>query len=435
MPRAWISAITLLHTSAYKNCRKVKPLPSRYAIVSEQVIIALSPNSSHRTMRERRCSMRQLLSSARIGPIIGLVGSIIVLICYYFWLPLSSLVSEWNSTPWQANIDPMLGIVLLAALVVFCLSLITVFRPHSPALGGMGVYAASLGLLAQLYIFLYSLISDGGALTNPSQLFSLLISFVFAGGWLLLLGFLLGGGAMALVALKAERRTSARAEESQSSQEEVNVQENVWSIGKLQILAMIVGILLYSVLSNIFIWWEGPGEYNIVTVFPAVVFVLFFGITYGPWVGLVIGGVGCFLNNAISTLTHAPYWMFTDYGALNSLPLNAPHPHVYWPLVVGDALIGFIVGLPLFGATRRDKTVRSLLAVMLRSALSIVVGLSVTSILYSVGQPVAEIRLGFQSDLTSETVPTLLVVVLLLPLLLILAPAKNIHRRESRIFL
>lgn len=378
--------------------------------------------------------MRQLLSSARIGPILGLVGSIIVLSCYYYWLPLSSLVSKWNSTPWQANIDPMMGIVLLTALAVFCLSLVTVFRPHSPVLGGIGLYAASMGLLAELYAFLYSLINDGGSLMDPSQLFSLLISFVSGGGWLLLFGFLLSVCAMALVALKAERWTSARAEESQSSQEEVNVHENVWSIGKLQILAMIVGILLYSVLNNIFIWWEGPGEYNIVNVFPAVVFVLFFGITYGPWVGLVTGAVGCFLNNAISTLTHAPYWMFTDYGALNSLPLNAPHPHVYWPLVVGDALIGLLVGLPLFGATRQDKTVHSLLAVMLRSALSIVVGLSVTSILYSVGQPVAEILLGFQSDFTAEIVPTLLVVVLLLPLLLILAPARNTRRRESQIF-
>lgn len=378
--------------------------------------------------------MRQLLSSARIGPIIGLVGSIIVLICYYFWLPLSSLVSEWNGTPWQGYVDPMVVVVLLAALAVFGLSVAAVFRPHSPALGGMGLYAASVGLLAQLYIFLYSFMDGGGTFMNPPQLFTLLVSFVFGGAWLLLLGFLLSGGAMAMIALKAEQQTRARAEGSQSSQEEVNVQESVWSIVKLQILAMIVGVLLYSVLSNIFILWEGPGEGNIVTVFPAVVLVLFFGVIYGPWVGLVIGGIGCFLNNAISTLAHAPYWMLTNYGTLNSVPLNASHPHVYWPLVIGDALIGFMAGLPLFGATRQDKTVRSLLAVMLRSALSIAVGMSVTAILYNVGQPVAMTLLGIQGSFTSEIVPTLLVVVLLLPLLLVLASARITHRRESRIF-
>src|SRR5712692_5480910 len=54
---------------------------------------------------------------------------------------------------------------------------------------------------------------------------------------------------------------------------------------------------------------------------------------FTPWVGLVTGGVGMFLNNAISAFVHAPYWVLTNYGALNSVPLNVSHPRVYWPLV------------------------------------------------------------------------------------------------------
>lgn len=294
----------------------------------------------------------------------------------------------------------------------------------------------------------------GGTFTNLPQLFSLLVSFVFAGSWLLLLGFLLSGGAMALTAIQAEQqagvtlhrdplpafpRTEHPATETQarermggrpSSQEVVDEQANVWSIGRRHILALIVGVLLYSVLSNLFILWEGPGDGNIETVFPGIVLVLFFGVVYGPWVGLVTGGLGSFLNNAISILAHAPYWMLTNYGALNSVPLNVSHPRVYWPLVVGNALVGLIAGLPLFGAAGRDKTVRSLLAVMLRSAFALVVGLSVTVVSYQVGRPIAMTLLAIQSSFTSETIPTLLVVVLLLPLLLVLSPARTTRRRE-----
>jgi hypothetical protein len=397
--------------------------------------------------------MQQSFLSARVGPMIGLVGSSIVLI-YYFLLPLNSLVSEWDGTPWQGTVDPMVVVVLLTALVVLILSVVALFLPHSPVLGGLGLYAASVGLLAQVYIFLYLFLNDGGTLTTLPQLFSLLVSFVIEGGWLLLLGFLLSGGAMALTAIKAEQQagvtlhrddvpdfpgTEHPANETQarermgerpSRQEEVDEQANVWSIGRRHILALIVGVLLYSVLSNLYILWEGPGEYNIQTVFPGIVLVLFFGVVYGPWVGLVTGGLGSFLNNAISILAHAPYWMLTNYGALNSVPLNVSHPRVYWPLVVGNALVGLIAGLPLFGAAGRDRTVRALLAAMMRSTFAIIVGLSLTGVLYSVRRPVAMIFLGIQASFTSEIIPTLLVVVLFLPLLIVLLPARTTWRRE-----
>jgi hypothetical protein len=93
-------------------------------------------------------------------------------------------------------------------------------------------------------------------------------------------------------------------------------------------------------------------------------------------------------------------------------------------------VVGLIAGLPLFGAAGRDKTVRSLLAVMMRSALAIVVGIFLTDVFYGIGLPVAMTLLGIQGSFTSETIPTLLVVVLLLPLLLVLSPVKTTHRRE-----
>jgi len=366
--------------------------------------------------------MQQSFVTARVGPILGLVGSTIVLI-YYFFLPLDSLVSEWDGTPWQGSVDPMVVLVLLAALAVFCLSAVALFRTPSPVLGGLCLLAASVGLLAQLYLNLASFMNVGVTLTNFPRLFSLLASSFFPGiWWSPLLGFLLSGGGITLAALKGG---------SHPRSQEVDEKKNVWSIERRHVLAMIVGVLLYSVLSNIFILWEGPGEGNVETVFPAVVLVLFFGIVYGPWVGLVTGGIGSFLNNAISIFAHAPYWILSNYGSLNSVPLNASHPHTYWPLVVGDALIGFMAGLPLFGAAELDKTIRSLLAVMMRSALSIAVGFFLTVVLYHVGQSVTMTLLDIQGSFTSETIPTLLVVVLLLPLLLVLCPVKTTRRRTA----
>jgi len=263
--------------------------------------------------------MQQSFLSARVGPILGLVGSSIVLI-YYFSLPLDSLVSEWDGTPWQGSLDPVVVVVLLAALAVLILSVVALFLPHLPVLGSLGLYAASVGLLAQLYSFFYSFMEFGATLTNLPRLFSFLVSILFAGWWLLLLGFLLSGGAMALTAIKAEQQagvtlhrdhqpafpgteqhaneTPARERGGRQSIQEVDEKESVWSLDQRHILAMIVGVLLYSVLSNLSILWEGPGEANIVAVSPAVILVLFFGIVYGPWVGLVTGGIGSFLYNA-----------------------------------------------------------------------------------------------------------------------------------------
>jgi energy-coupling factor transport system substrate-specific component len=395
--------------------------------------------------------MQQSFLSARVGPILGLVGSSIVLI-YYFSLPLDSLVSEWDGTPWQGSLDPVVVVVLLAALAVLILSVVALFLPHLPVLGSLGLYAASVGLLAQLYSFFYSFMEFGATLTNLPRLFSFLVSILFAGWWLLLLGFLLSGGAMALTAIKAEQQagvtlhrdhqpafpgteqhaneTPARERGGRQSIQEVDEKESVWSLDQRHILAMIVGVLLYSVLSNLSILWEGPGEANIVAVSPAVILVLFFGIVYGPWVGLVTGGIGSFLYNAISALVHAPSWTLSNWGMLNGVPLTTSHPRVYWPLVVGNAVVGLIAGLPLFGAAGRDKTVRSLLAVMMRSALAIVVGIFLRDVFYGIGLPVALTLLGIQGSFTSETIPTLLVVVLLLPLLLVLSPVKTTHRRE-----
>lgn len=381
--------------------------------------------------------MQRSFLSARVGPILGIVGSSIVLI-YYFFLPLNSLVSEWDGTPWQGYIDPMVVLVLLAALVVLILSVVALFLPHSPVPGGLSLLAACVGLLAQLYILLASLMNVGITLTTFfPRLFSFSVSGFFFFLWYSLaplLGFMLSGVGIVFAAILGERQAREGVERRQSNLRKVDEKEKVWSIERRHVLAMIAGVLLYSVLSNLFILWEGPGR-NFITVYPAVVIVLYFGVAYGPLVGLVTGGMGSFLNYAIGAFAHVPYWILSNYGLLNSVPLNSSHPHTYWPLVAGDAFIGLMAGLPLFGAAGRDKTIRSLLAVIMSSALSIIVGYSLEVVLYQSGQPVEMTLLSIQGTFTYESVPTLLVVVLLLPLSLLLFPARTTRGRERQALL
>ena len=405
--------------------------------------------------KEKEVSMQQPLSSTRVGPMMGLVGSTIV--CIVFFLPLGSFGSEWDNIAWQGIVDPMVVLVLLAALALLGFSAAALFRTSSPVLSGLSLLAASVGLLAQLYVLLAGSMNMGLTLTNLPRLFTFLGSGLFLwGGWLPLLGFLLSGCGIALSAMKdewqagvslqrdhlpaflgteqsaSETQPGERAGGRQPGSQVLDEKENVWSIGRRHIMAMIVGVLIYSVLSNLYIFWEGPGEGNFEIVFPAIVLVLFFGVVYGPWVGLVTGGLGSFLNNSIGTLTHTSYWMLSNYGTLNSVPFDASHPRIYWPLVVGSALVGFMAGLPLFGTVGWDKTIRSLLAVMMRSALGIVVGISLTVVLYQVRLPVEMtlLLINIQGSFTYETIPTLLVVVLLLPPLLVLFPSRTTRRRE-----
>lgn len=401
--------------------------------------------------------MQRWLLSTRVGPMLGLVGSILTLV--FFFLPPEVGTNEWSAITGFGAIEPMVVLVLLAALAVPGLSVAALFRPSSPVSGFLGFLAASVGLLAQSYFVLNSFMDTGLTLANPPRLFSFLTSLDWGNsGFLFLLsGFLFSAGAMAFTALQAgvipdrdslivpeteqpfgETRASEREGRRPSNQEEADKQEHVWSIGRRHILAMIVGVLLCSVLSNLYIVWYGPEEDTIIGVFPVIVLVLFFGIVYGPWVGLVVGGIGTFLNNAIGILAHVSYWTLSNYSLLNGVPLNISHPYNHWLLVVENALIGLIAGFPLFGAAGRGRAVRSLLTALLRSAFALVVAPFVIAVSYNVVIAISynlgglkDMAIGIQSGLTYETIPALLVVVLFLPLLLLLVPTRTIRTAQA----
>lgn len=100
----------------------------------------------------------------------------------------------------------------------------------------------------------------------------------------------------------------------------VQDKSNIWEFGTRQVVYGAIGAALYGVLSwatNVF---PLPAAGNI-SFRPAVAVLIFFGVAYGPWVGLLAGLVGNTLGDAL-----------TGWG-------------LYWNWSVGNGLMGFLPGL------------------------------------------------------------------------------------------
>jgi serine/threonine protein kinase len=105
-----------------------------------------------------------------------------------------------------------------------------------------------------------------------------------------------------------------------------------WRISKHQVPSMIVGVLLSSILSNLvlLIHLQPPGGNELFWILPALVIPLFFGVVYGPWVGLVTGGLGYFLGNYISLAIH---WYTNAQSGISFLTLaSLSLPWLCWLL-------------------------------------------------------------------------------------------------------
>src|SRR5262249_262092 len=75
----------------------------------------------------------------------------------------------------------------------------------------------------------------------------------------------------------------------------------LWSIDKRQVPAMAFGSALYAGLSQFEIYLRFPGLSSWrFPIFPAIVIPVFFGTAFGPWAGLVTGGLGYLIEHYIS---------------------------------------------------------------------------------------------------------------------------------------
>jgi len=124
----------------------------------------------------------------------------------------------------------------------------------------------------------------------------------------------------------------------------------IWGIGVRQVVYMALGAALYGGLSYLTNILQLPATSN-VSFRPGIVIPLFFGVVFGPWVGLFTGGVGNFLGDYIS-----------GYG-------------VYWNWDVGNGIIGLIAGLALYFTWGRYYRVASIVTAEIFGVVGILVGL------------------------------------------------------------
>ena len=151
----------------------------------------------------------------------------------------------------------------------------------------------------------------------------------------------------------------------------------VWGIGVRHVVFMALGAALYAGLSYVTNTLQLPGASN-VSLRPGIVIPLFFGLVFGPWVGLFTGFVG----NSINDLLQGGFW---------------------WNWELGAGLIGFIPGLVLYLTRGRYNSTYRIFLAEVFSVIGLVVGLGFSSIL-----DIWVSGLTFTTAITTEFLPALL---------------------------
>jgi len=147
----------------------------------------------------------------------------------------------------------------------------------------------------------------------------------------------------------------------------------VWGIGKRQVLAMILGIILYGAANYPLNYLYSQDSSLVVTsisvfntsidsgiiIFMSIVLLipLFFGAVFGPWVGLITVLAGTYLG-ALLAGYNAP----TDYYGAS------------WTWFVGQLMIGFIAGLALLKTQGRYNTASAIAYAVAFCAVGVLVG-------------------------------------------------------------
>lgn len=103
-------------------------------------------------------------------------------------------------------------------------------------------------------------------------------------------------------------------------------EKSTWEFGTRQVVYGAIGAALYGLFSLATNMFPLPAAGNI-TFRPAVAVLIFFGVAYGPWVGLLAGFIGNTLGD----------W-FAGWG-------------FYWHWSLGNGLMGMIPGLIMLAIT------------------------------------------------------------------------------------
>lgn len=194
---------------------------------------------------------------------------------------------------------------------------------------------------------------------------------------------------------------------------------SIWYVGPRQIIAAILGILLYGLFSHVNLIFILPGG-TLDVFLPALLIPLFFGVIFGPWVGLVVGGFGFLLGDYVANMwLHDLSWN-NGYLYYGSALINF-RDVVGWNGVAGylvNAMIGLVAGLTR-SSIRRYNTAQALATVGVVCAAGITVGTAIVvySAVWLYGSSFYTLREA-TTALFDTALPNLLFALVALPLLL-----------------
>ncbi len=201
-------------------------------------------------------------------------------------------------------------------------------------------------------------------------------------------------------------------------------QASTWHVGRREVIAAILGVLFYGLLSHaslIVLISSGTPD----VFLPALLIPVLFGVIYGPWVGLVVGGFGFLLGDYIANAWLANFVWDNGYifaGNFFGGALVNFRDLVGWngiPGYMANALVGMVAGFATAGPRRRFNDVYLLASISVISAISITAAIAIVvysavpiynSTYYSFGQATVAFL--------DTALPNLLVALVLLPLLL-----------------
>jgi serine/threonine protein kinase len=131
---------------------------------------------------------------------------------------------------------------------------------------------------------------------------------------------------------------------------------NVWGLDKRRVIVMGVWIVISVVLGV-----DGAYNFSIwsLSLLGFMAVAIIFGILFGPWVGLVSGGVGIFVDALIGS---------SYFGSINSSG---------WCWCAGVALMGFIAGLATVITQGRYNSFRKFAVAEIFGVLGMLIGLGI----------------------------------------------------------
>ncbi len=169
-------------------------------------------------------------------------------------------------------------------------------------------------------------------------------------------------------------------------------EKTTWEFGTRQVVYGAIGAALYGVFSYITNQFPLPAAGN-VSFRPAVAVLIFFGVAYGPWVGLLAGLIGNTIGDAL-----------TGWG-------------LYWHWSVGNGLMGMIPGL-IMASLNDFKARPEIIKAVGWGTLGIVVGMLFASLaeMFTGGIDLNTALVGY---FTPAVIGNFVVTAVLLPILMI----------------